>query len=185
MMDSASQRVASEILEASLSDATEPVANVSRGELAEAFVALGAAIAEAEVGNFARQLDSVRSDEPGAAELRQKVAADLHKNAALIIRRGVQVASIAWRLADRDAEEAMQSSAWELRSALNEDEVPATSTPDAMSMAHRNYVLAAGDLEHAWNADDRPTELSRFAEDILSNVVVFAVAGAAMARAVE
>lgn len=182
-LDAQSRRVASEIVEGGLTHLPEQV-DPSWPALNEEFVALGAALAEADVGVFARSLSSVQGDEPGAIELRETVAAELHRQAAAIVAAGVRLAVTACALGGTDVDEAFGSAAWHLRSAVVEDSVPGRTTDDLFRSAYRNYVRASHEL-NGLRSDSAYEDFEGFAHSILGNVVGFAVDGAAGARAVE
>lgn len=114
----------------------------------------------------------------------RKVAVDFHRDAATIVAAGAGVAVISFLLDGKSETEARAAASWQLRSAIAEDTVPGESGDELIATAHRNYVLAAADL-YRLNTEAELSEVEDFASSVLDNVVSFAVASAAAARAVE
>lgn len=182
-MDTKSQQVANELVEAGLAGLKEVEAPTWH-ELSVAFLGLGDGLASAGVATFARSLDSAQADTSDAKSLRESMAIDLHRDAAAIVTAGARVAVLAFKLEGKSEKEAVAAASWRLRSAIAEDSVPGESGQELIATAHRNYVLAASDL-YRLNTEEEPTKLDGFAWNILDDVVSFGVAGAAEARAAE
>lgn len=182
-MDTKSQQVANELVEAGLTNLGK-IEGSTWHELNIAFLGLGDGLATAHIATFARGLDSAQGDTPDAKSLREMVAVDLHRDAAAIVTAGARVAVIAFQLEGKSDDEAIAAANWRLRSAIAEDSVPGESGEELVATAHRNYVLAASDL-YRLSTEDDPGGIDGFAGNILDNVVSFGVAAAAEARAVE
>lgn len=182
-MDTKSQQVANELVEAGLAN-FEKVKEPTWHALNIAFLGLGDGLASAYIATFARGLDSAQGDTPDAKSLREMVAVDLHRDASVIVTAGARAATVSFQLEGKSEDEAIAAASWRLRSAIAEDSVPGESGEELMATAHRNYVLAASDL-YRLSTEDEPAGIDGFAGNLLDNVVSFGVAAAAKARAVE
>jgi hypothetical protein len=183
-VDSKSRQVAAEIVEAGLGQVESPEAEPTLSELPSMFIALGNALAAAWIGTFSMGLSSVQSDEPGANELREKIAADMHREAVGVVAAGASLAAAAWRLCGMGVVEATTTVAWNLRSVIAED--AALWGPEAeMTNGQLNYVLAASELHLLATHSDASRRLDSFAHKVLDDVVGFTVTSAAKARAIE
>ena len=183
-MDPKSQQVANEVVEAGV-EALPTVHMPTWDALSVAFLGLGGGLAEAAIGTFARGLESAQADSAEAIALREKVAIDLHRKAVAMVTAGGEVAEIALRLAGTSEASARAAASWRLRSGTAEESVPGDSEEEPMATAHRNYVLAAAELYELHTKTSTSDEIERFAQEVLDNVVSFAVSAAAAARAVE
>ena len=181
-MDTQSRRVAIEIVEAGAERASTQVGPASRPNLDRAFLQLGEWLAEAETDARLRTFDSLRGDEPGAVDLRQRVATDLHRKAVELVTSGLRVAALAYQLGGFSAKDAIGAVTWYLRSEVAEyDEVHPDD--ELLSVALLNYVRGAGTLYRL--PESSASELHAFAQDLLDNVVAPSVQAAACARAIE
>lgn len=178
-MDRKTARVASEIVEAGLQELSAQEPSLER--LRELFVGLGGSLAEVEIGHFARGLSSAQESE--AQPLRERIATDLHREAAQIVFRGVTTGVLALRLADYTLEEAVTKLAWELRSQVAEEN-PADSLEDAVLHMRRAYVFAAAGLDRLAETNESK-DLVDFSLELIWEINAPVVIGAASTRAIE
>ena len=130
-----------------------------------------------------RTFDSLRGNEPGAVDLRQRVATDLHRKAVELVSAGLRVAALAYQLGGSSPEDAIGAVTWYLRSEVAEyDEVHPDD--ELLSVALLNYVRGAGML-YRMPESGNSADLPAFAQDLLGNVVAVSVRAAACARAIE
>jgi hypothetical protein len=176
-------RVAVEIVEAGiLGVPTSP--HVSRVALTGAFLSVANSLGSAQVGAFTRSLESAQESSPEAVALREKVAADMHRDGAGIVTAGGHAAMIAYVLGGKGPGEARSEVGWELRSTLSQDGLVGRSSPEMLlSTANRNYVFAASALV-GLGQSETPLVYASLGAEILG-VVQFAVAAVAEASASE
>lgn len=179
MLDRASRKVAVEILEASLTDLAPPDPGFGLDDLLRGYVNCGAALADLEIGVFARGLEAM--GEPGGRELRQQAAADTHRYAARLSALAVGQAAAAMRLGGKESPEALGAASWELRSSVAEESLPGNSPAELLANAQVNFIRAAGNLVPILEGAD---EFESYA-DMLLEVAAFALFAAASYRAHE
>jgi hypothetical protein len=182
MADPRSGRVA-EIVESGL-EGLSGTPDPSVDSLSKAFLAVADNLASAQIGAFTRSLESVQESSPEAVALRQKVAADMHRDGAAIVTAGGEAAAVAFVLAGKGDEEARSEVGWEMRSFVSDGMASkGLSSDELLALANRNYVAVASVLSGLGTGSSASDFVTLGVE--LLGVVQFAVAGVVEVRADE
>jgi hypothetical protein len=183
-MDTQSIRVGNEILNAGADQLRASGGTVSWERLSLKFLCLGSCLSSVFIDNYARSLSSLQSTEDGAVALRERVAQEMHKEAAGIVKIGGEAAAMARVLGGDEEADALAEIAGQLRGDLEEDSIiSCEDSSELIVIALRNYVFAADALQ-TLHFQDGEAEVNSFVSPVLE-VVGAAVQAASLVRADE
>ena len=184
VVDDRSRRVGEEILNAGADQLRADGGSVTWERASLKFLCLGSCLSSVFIDNYTRSLASLQAVEAGAVALREKVAKEMHREAAGIVKIGGEAAVMARLLRGEDEAHAVGEIAELLRRHMDDDAILPGDDPDELIViALRNYVFAAAALQTLHFKDD-DAEVDAFVEAVLS-VVGAAVQAASLVRADE